>query len=323
MNKTKNPLVIFAVFAGVLILMIVGLELIARLHYGLGNPVLYEDSKALGYRMKPRQNVVRRDNNRIHINSLGCRAPEPDKNAALVLVLGDSVVYGGSRISDRDLFTTRLEYKLNDARVFGKRRAQVLNCGTSGYAIKNAVKFLDTYGASLSPELVVAVFPTHGFFLTSAAGRGAAFPRTKPSLALSEAVSREFPALWRRIFNRSARPAARKKFLNKNYASLLNDNFANVEHLVDKSQSLGARFLFSLTPMREELELSDPVYNIRLRRDVGAFMSFEEIFYYDPTERFKQNGGADLFLDKSHFTERGHFVYGNGLARYIVKSLGR
>lgn len=305
-----------------LILAFAGLEIIARFRYGLGNPVLYEDSKMLGYRMTPGQNVVRRGNNRIRINSLGCRAPEPDRDAARVLVLGDSVAYGGSRVSGKELFSARLQKKLGEERTFGKRRVQVINCGTSGYALENAVRFLDVHGAALDPDIVVAVFPTHGFFITPGRGRGPAFPRKKPALALTEAASRWAPDVWRRLFSRDAKPAARKKYLNKNYASLLSENFGNIERLVDKSQTLGAHFLFSLTPMREEFELSNPAHNIRLRRDVGAFMAFEEISYYDPTEKFEQNGGAGLFLDNAHFTERGHFVYGNGLAAHITKSLG-
>ena len=48
-------------------------DIFLKKHYGLGDPVLYEDSKIVGYKIKPSQKLKRLGNN-IYINPMGMRS---------------------------------------------------------------------------------------------------------------------------------------------------------------------------------------------------------------------------------------------------------
>src|SRR5262245_61539865 len=75
---------------------------------GLGDPVIYEIHPDYGYRPRPNQEVRRFDGAIVRLNNLGIRANENwDTAANKVLFVGDSVTYGGSYVSNEDLFALR------------------------------------------------------------------------------------------------------------------------------------------------------------------------------------------------------------------------
>ena len=81
------------------------LDIILAKKYGLGTPVIYKYSNIVGYEIKPNQKL-KRLGNEIDINKHGMRSSNwrndiPNK----ILFFGDSVTYGGSIVSNSDLFS--------------------------------------------------------------------------------------------------------------------------------------------------------------------------------------------------------------------------
>jgi hypothetical protein len=92
------------------------LELFLRFIVGLGDPPLYQEHQSIEYLMKPGR--YRRFGNDVTVNSAGMRAPElavspVEIGAQRVLVIGDSVVNGGSLTDDRELSTSLLAERMS------------------------------------------------------------------------------------------------------------------------------------------------------------------------------------------------------------------
>jgi hypothetical protein len=294
-------------------------ELYARFALGLGNPIIYEDHYLLGYRMKPNQTQTRKGGNVIKINSIGCRDEEPDMAAGTlrILVVGDSVTYGGSYITREQLYTTQLEKILNGANAFPGGKVQVINCGVNGYSYEHAAKFLTLYMDEINPGIVVAAFPTHNFYRTFTEGRNPAFPRHRPVLAVQEALAKGLPAIWNRIIRKESAYSRRKDFITENYAPLTAYNFEQVRFIRDITNRAGKKFYLSLTPMREEMVENVPEYNGRLRDDVGKFAATEGIQWHDALPAFMSGGGAGLLVDSVHFNADGHTAMARDLAAFL------
>ena len=89
------------------------LDVILLNYYGLGNPLIYQYSNVLGYEIKPNQKT-KRLGNKIKINEEGMRSNHQwsKKKHYKLLFFGDSVTYGGSIVSNSDLFTEKICTKL-------------------------------------------------------------------------------------------------------------------------------------------------------------------------------------------------------------------
>ena len=89
-------------------------EFLFRFILGLGNPILSKKHPTIEYEFVPNQKV-RRFHRKIKINSYGMRSDEiqevKDPEKIRVLVFGDSVIYGGSLISQKHLSTELLKKK--------------------------------------------------------------------------------------------------------------------------------------------------------------------------------------------------------------------
>lgn len=95
------------------LIILTGGEVVCRKVLGLGDPPLYIADSEIEYLLKPNQNLMR-FGNEIIVNSWGMRSPEMSskKNNAdelRVLVIGDSVVNGGSQIAQAQLSTSLLQ----------------------------------------------------------------------------------------------------------------------------------------------------------------------------------------------------------------------
>jgi len=118
------------------------------------------DSK-LGWVKKPNATVRRQAPGidvTFEINGLGLRddpmsSPEKPANTFRVLMLGDSFVLGYT-VDRQDLFVDHLEHWWSAE----KRRVDVVNAGTEGYATDQEVLWFSEYGRNFAPDLVV-LFP--------------------------------------------------------------------------------------------------------------------------------------------------------------------
>jgi lysophospholipase L1-like esterase len=121
------------------------------------SPGLYEADPPRGYRLTPgfrgrMTNRVEYDTE-VATNRAGLRGPEagpPPPGGVRILVLGDSFAFGvGAK--QEESYPARLEAILRSRGV----RAQVLNAGTPGYSVPDAVSWFQAHGWALEPDVVL------------------------------------------------------------------------------------------------------------------------------------------------------------------------
>lgn len=125
---------------------------------GLGDPVLYDNRLAYGYRPLPSQTRRRLGGARVHVNALGVRGPEaaPTRPAdtTRLLFLGDSVTWGGTYVDDDALFAAVAARRL----AAGGRAVEWLDAGVNGWGPANILGFVgETRGFDSSAWIVVGL----------------------------------------------------------------------------------------------------------------------------------------------------------------------
>src|SRR5690606_12796944 len=141
------PLIRKVVFS--LLFLLVCVELILRLGYGFCNAPLYVKDPDYEYIYAPNQSV-KRFGNTIRTNSLSMRNEELSvADSTVILLIGDSVVNGGSLTDNEDLASTLLETRLSDK--LG-HKVRVLNISAGSWGPDNGAAYLKkhgTFGAKL------------------------------------------------------------------------------------------------------------------------------------------------------------------------------
>ena len=161
-------------------LMLVALEWGAKTFFGLGHVVIYETHPLYGYRPSPNQQVSRTPHASVSINNLGLRANtdwEFTQPHHKVLFLGDSVTYGGSYISNEDLFSQLAVKSLPSW--------QAGNAGVNGWGVSNVSAFILTQ-QFLPADVYVSVFPEGDFYRGINRIGGQPLWTVKPRFALEE-----------------------------------------------------------------------------------------------------------------------------------------
>lgn len=162
-------------------------ELFARWHLGLGTPPLMTADAELEYRYLPNQDVMR-FGNRILIDSFGMRSAGPAAgteaaaDAFRVLVLGDSVINGGSLTDHEELATTLLQKSLE--RRLG-RSVWVGNASAGSWGPENLLAFVKRYG-TFDAEVAVVEIAAHDIVDV----------RRFPPLGENRPTQTPFSALW-------------------------------------------------------------------------------------------------------------------------------
>lgn len=136
-------------------------EAALRRIWGFGTPALYEWSKDYEYRMVPDQSVMRFGKT-IRTNSLGMRgpgfaAPRADPSELRILVVGDSVVNGGSHVDESQLGTAVLQALL-DRQL--SRPVRVMNVSANSWGPPNQLAWLRING-TFGADIVIVVASSH------------------------------------------------------------------------------------------------------------------------------------------------------------------
>lgn len=164
-------------------LMIV--EMVLRLWFGLGDPVLYRSSPLFGYRLQPNQLVYREHGAEIRVNNLGLRASTDwdTVHANKVLFLGNSVTYGGSYITNTKLFS-HLAVQGLEGYLGG-------NGSVNGWGVEN-IHALVVDGGFSPAAVYVSVLQEMDFYRGLSKLSGKPFWAHKPVLAISELLQQFF-----------------------------------------------------------------------------------------------------------------------------------
>lgn len=179
-----------------IIALFVGGELFARLYLGLGDPPLSITDEAIEYRFKP--GIYHRFGNTITINLFSMRSgpitPEKtDPRELRVLMVGDSVINGGSLTDDRELATAILQDRLSSTL---QRPVYVANISASSWGPPNQAAYLRKFGW-FDADLLVLVLSSHDAIDTPSfeptVGVHPSYPDHKPLFALTELITRYSP----------------------------------------------------------------------------------------------------------------------------------
>lgn len=181
---------------------IAGAEAFARFGPGLGTPPLYEPHPAMEYRLVAGQ-ALWRFHNRFETNERHMRSPTLiGETRPVILVVDDSVPYGGSQLDQSELATALLT---------GPDR-HVANLSAQSWGPANILAALRE-NTDLDPEAIVVVLNGDDLFDVPdfAPLDPALTPVRNPVMALEEAVTRYLPRYlpaWTGGATREGHPAA-------------------------------------------------------------------------------------------------------------------
>lgn len=173
-------------------------EGVCRFGLGLGTPPLYQADPELEYRFRPNQEL-RRFGHRIAINQYGLRGtpltPTPAPGVARLLVFGDSVVWGGAQLDQRQIAISLLPALVRSAKPL-----EVAAVATPSWGPANWLAFVRRYQL-LGAQRVLLVISSHDAIdwpsfepLDAQPDK----PTRTPLLALEEALFRYAMPLFRR-----------------------------------------------------------------------------------------------------------------------------
>jgi hypothetical protein len=163
-------------------------ELVCRFVIGLGDPPLYQTDRYMEYRLQPSKTYYR-FHKRFSVNGYSMRADDfpPKKaipNELRVLVVGDSVIYGGVRIDQNNIDTEILKRNLQSE---FHRPVTVGNAAAKSWGPPNEFGYLQVFG-TLDADVVILELSSHDYAdaptYVPVVGISADYPDKKPTLAL-------------------------------------------------------------------------------------------------------------------------------------------
>jgi hypothetical protein len=163
-------------------------ELVFRFAVGLGDPPLYEVDHDMEYLLRPSQSCDR-FHHRFAVNDYGMRADQFPPRKSIpgelrILVIGDSVIYGGVRIDQSEIDTEILKRDLQQQ--LG-RPVVVGNASAKSWGPPNELAYLKRYG-TLDADVVILELSSHDYADAPAfvpvVGVSSEYPDKKPALAL-------------------------------------------------------------------------------------------------------------------------------------------
>ena len=187
-NRTRLRTLVRLLCAFVFLLVLS--ELFCRFVIGLGDPPLYVADPKMEYLLQPSKTYYR-FHKRFSVNQYGMRSDgfPPEKSDASefrVLVIGDSVIYGGVRIDQSDIDTEILKRSLQEQ--LG-RPIVVGNASAKSWGPPNELAYLQRFG-TLQADVVILELSSHDYAdaptFAPVVGIAAAYPDKKPFLALTD-----------------------------------------------------------------------------------------------------------------------------------------
>src|SRR4051794_21912292 len=198
-----------------LILCTIVLLVIAELglrFYGFGDPPLTMVDADMEYRFQPSK-TYHRFRRLIHYNAYSQRADDfpahkssPDE--LRVMVIGDSIINGGSRVDQSQICTSVLQQRLRDAL---HRPVVVGNASAPSWGPPNELAYVRKFGL-FDADVVVLVFNSEddvdAMTFEPIVGVNEDYPDHRPILALWEAAYRYWPKAWWLLTHKQGDPTA-------------------------------------------------------------------------------------------------------------------
>lgn len=270
------------------------LEYCAGKFFGLGKTVIYEAHSVYGYRPEPNQVVARQPKQIIKINNLGLRAQENwDLNDVQnkILFLGDSVTYGGSYLSNDELFSHLAVKHLSGY--------QAGNAGVNGWGVNNVHALVKEMGF-VPAQIYVSLFPEGDFYRGLMRIGGQPFWTRKPKYALEEL----FQYGIYQIHIKKMPPIHACLLDEKQKSHIVELAAKNLKELDDFLKANGKTHLIYISPSRSQLlhhAHTDDIVKNALEK-----YGLRVTYLKDKIENQHPNDIAALFHDEIHLSPEGH-----------------
>jgi hypothetical protein len=303
-------------FSGLAALAVLGLALVvsevALRFWGFGSPVLYVSDAQVGYYPAPNQ-IVDRYRGRIEINAFGMRAPQYAKRKLSgtfrILMIGDSTLYGGSYIDQRELYSRQLEQHLRSAA--GGRRVEILAVGVNAWGPFHEIGYIEKFG-TFDADLAMICLPVEDIYRPLYGIEKLPFSKVHrpPRLGLEELM---IHLAWRLRETENGPPSAEERSWNGQHgleaynrlAGLLRNRGIEVMFQVLPSSQTGTGGPVRATEARD-VE--------RLRAATAAAGTVNVAF---PTGLFRDSKGR-IYHDESHLDVDGHRLYSEYLRSEVT-----
>lgn len=274
---------------------------------GLGNPVVYQSHPLFGYRPIPNQHLHRFYGKSLDFNNLGLRADSDwDHNPSeKLLFLGDSVTYGGSYISNAELFST----------LVGKEKSIVVgNAGVNAWGVEN-VYALIVQTEFLPAAHYISIFPEGDFVRGLNRLGGQPFWPRKPRCALEELYQYYLYKLTNYKYNQPSMPLSKveeQKVIQQ-----------AVQHLKEMDVLLhqkGFRHQIFITPTKQQalgLEPKDPILLDLLTQCLNV------VYLVDLLDKNTSPATIESwYTDNIHLSPLGHIEWAKQLQRFLPLDSG-
>lgn len=294
MLKQKKTFLIIFVPIIIFLILIKFIDTFFQKKYGLGNPIIYENSRIYGYKIKANQNIKRKGN-KIIINNLGMRSNKSWEENLIkkkILFFGDSVTYGGSIVSNNDLFSEKICKQLNkdiDNYICG-------NLGANGYSLHSIIRRIK-YKEFDNEDLIIVTIISNNF--------PRIFHNSISQPFWTKKISNFYPALTEIFFiyldklrNKAKYNLGSEDVFENINLQYYNDLTNELEEVLNKNNK---PYIIFYSPSLNELEkIRDNYFKNILKDKFKNFYDLGDIQYIE-----KKN----LYYDNIHLNKKGHDEY--------------
>lgn len=301
--------IIFFLFTLIIILLIFkAIDFFLDKQYGLGNIVLYENSIINGYNLKPNQKIINRRKNTIYINNKGMRSNNDwlNNNDRKILFIGDSVTYGGSIISNNELFSEKICKELN----INNKKFICGNYAVNGYSI-----------ISMSNKIEFKEFNNEEFIIIVlvASDMERNFHNIYSQPFYSKKIQNYFPALTELILIFLKRfihnIKYEKNIINLEIKSEKYKDFTktNIENLSKITKKTNKKIILVYSPEISEFSNKNKYlfYKNLLQQNFSNFIDMTD--YMNGEKNFRK-----FYYDHLHLSAEGHEFYSKIISNYLI-----
>ncbi len=291
-------------------------EIFSRLVLGLGDPALLEPHPTIEYLYRPDQRV-KRFGNLFMTNRYGMRSDDfpPRKQSASefrVLIIGDSVVNGGTLTDQSQLATEILKRKLSDAL---HRPVIVGNVSAGSWGPPNELAWLQQFG-TVSADVVVFVFSSSDWIdaPTFAPLNPIEQPTEKPISALWEGFTRYLPRYSPFHKETMEQPATDDEAYNDRDAEV---SLAAISAALGFTRARSAATAVVLHWTQEELRRGHP---LRGHDEIARVVGIAEVPMTDDADGMKRllASGQMPYRDDIHPNAAGQTVLAEVLTQTVI-----
>lgn len=293
-------------------------EATCRWVLGLGTPPLYETDPTFEYRLQPNQDLYRFGNH-VQVNRWGMRAADfgATKSSAdevRVLLVGDSVINGGSQIDQQDLAATRLQQTLGADL---QRPVIAGNASAGSWGPGNWLAYTRRFGFFDADVVALLIGSGDVADNPTFAPLGANHPTQAPRLALSEAIHRYLPRYlpldWAGAEETGGAPPP------SDTEAELARGLADLQAFLESARANGRAIVVLHHPDRQEFESGQYLPGFAL---IASLMQRLNVPFVPLRPHYLAAGGQP-YRDGIHTNAHGQHLIASALREAIMPALHR